>query len=144
MYLNRLSDYLKLYFKVRELTFRYINVIQKTELYHSKMDLGIKIFLIVIIILLCLTPIPFLNKTKVSQLEETVWVGLGYGYFHRYINLHFYFINAGVTMFLAAIYFLASSNFKYSASTRLNNILSFSLSPLYSIKSFMKTNPIGR
>lgn len=107
------------------------------------MSIGTKAFTIIIIILLCLTPIPFLGREKVDFMEETVWVGLGYGYFTRPFNLHLYFINAFTCLILTVIYLLASSSFNYSASTRLNNILSFSLSPLYSIKSYMKTNPIG-
>jgi hypothetical protein len=144
MYPHSMSHYHDLYLQVSAVTFRHISVIQKTVLYHSQMNLGMKIYLIVVIILLLLTPLPFVNKTKYDKLAETVWVGLGYNYFHRHLNLHFYFINSFICMVLTVIYLLASSSFKYSASTRLNNILSFSLSPLYSIKSYMKTNPIGK
>lgn len=100
--------------------------------------------LVVIVLLLVLTPIPFLGKQKVDVFEETVWAGLGYNYFTRASNLHFFLINAVICFALTVVYLMSSSNFQYSASTRLNNILSYSLSPLYSIKSYMKTNPIGR
>ena len=122
---------------------RYIKVTQRITLHHSGFSGGEKFAHAVVIILLIMTPLPFLANEGITPFKETVFDGSGYVHFFRPFNQYLFLINTFICFYLFVIYALAANSFQYSQSTRLNDILSFSLSPLYTVKALMKTNPIG-
>lgn len=90
-----------------------------------------------------MTPIPFLGNTQVDIFEETVFNGSGYTVFTRPLNQYFFFTNIIISFYLFVIHLIAGLTFGYGSSTKLNDILSFALSPLYTIKALLKQNSIG-
>lgn len=111
-------------------------------LYHQSYSTTRKFIQALLIIFIVLTPIPFLGTTIIDPFKETVFGGT-YSYFNRPINQYLFLINNSFCLIMFIFSLLGANSFNYSNFTKLNNILSKALSPLFIIKSMLKKRAMG-